>query len=193
MALIPIYHVVADYFSVDPDWTTPIVEGHVVRLTGDGDQSFVNLATTTSSIGINADTLSNTTAGTPYAANLVIGAYGPIQNPTAKTRSTENRVSDMFNETLASGEMTVYHAGGKFASDIYETIDTSDAPITYAVGDPLYSSANGKLTNENFGSAARRIGQCVLVPQEYPSGVPGTATPDGSTSLGVYLTFILEI
>ena len=193
MALIPIYHVVADYFSVDPDWVTPIYEGYVARLSGSGDQAFVHLANTTSSIGMFADTLSNTTSGTPYAANLVIGAYGPIQNPTAKTRATQNRVSDMFNETLASGEMTVYHAGGKFASDIYATLTVGAAPITYAVGDPLYSTAGGKLTNENAGSVSRRIGQVALVPQQYPSGVPGTATPDGSTSLGTYLTFILEI
>jgi hypothetical protein len=51
----------------------------------------------------------------------------------------QNRVSDMFDETKASGKMTVYHSGGEFATDQFAANVSSANP-----GDDLYA-ANGVL------------------------------------------------
>ena len=186
MALIEIYHVVADYYKVDPDWSADVEEGRLARVVESGDEEYVALATATDVLGVMGDTHSTTTGGTPYADDLVIGAHGSVANPTAKTRSTENRVSDMFNETLASGEMTVYHSGGKFATDQYDTGATNP----YTAGAKLYSTAAGLLTSDGAGDV---VGKVVKAPKAYPSGVPGADTEDGSLSLGTYLTFVLSL
>lgn len=191
MALVEIFHVIADHYATDPNWSSAIIQGMLVRLTQSGDNVFVAPATQTSVIGLAGDTQSNDTAGTKYSARLVIGASGNVASPTAKLRPTSNRVSDMFNETLASGRMTVYTSGGKFGTDQYET-QNGGSPITYAVNDVLYASANGKFTNVNGGSALP-VAKVVKVPSVYPNGVPGTETPDGSMALGTFLTFKLTL
>jgi len=189
MALIELYHVVADFYPVDPDWSTAIVEGMVVDLSATGFVAGATGAAAERAIGLAADTLASTppTAAahphTPYSAAVTINAAG-------STQWTQNRVSDAFNETLASGQMTVYHSGGKFASTEYEVL-TGAVPITYAVGNPLYVSANSRLTNV-ASTSAQVIGTVVVAPSAYPSGVPGTAVT-GSTSLGTYIQFKLEI
>ena len=179
MALIEIFHVVADEYPVDPDWSTPdLLEGLVVRLTQhDGYAARCNA--TSRPIGIAGDTQSNTISSTPYAASLIVNAAGA-------TRQTENRVSDFFKETLASGKMTVYHSGGTFATDLFDvTVDTA------VPGDILYSNATGRLTTTNGGGLI--VATCVAAVKAWPSGVPGVDTTDGSISLGDYVTFKLEI
>jgi hypothetical protein len=98
--------------------------------------------------------------------------------------STQNRVSDFFNEALASSLMTVYHAGGRFASDQFV------AGLTYVPAQVLYSNAAGLLTNVNGGGNI--VGRVVAAPQAWPSGVPGTDVAQ-SISLGTYLDFILNV
>jgi hypothetical protein len=178
MALIEIYHVVADMYDVDPDFTTDLVEGMCVRLAADGTVAPAN--TSNPVFGIAGDTQSDTQAGTPYAADLTIGADGAAQ------RSTQNRVSDFYNETLASGKMTVYTGGGKFATDQYDTTDS------YTPGAALFTDDDGQLTVDGTGTDDFNIiGRVAAAPAAYPSGVPGTDTTDGSLSLGTFLTFIL--
>ena len=178
MALIEIYHVVADMYPVDADWNgANFLEGQVAQLSAlgeaiPGDATSVNL-------GIAGDTQSNTTSGTPYAASLIVNAAGA-------TRQTENRVSDFFNETLASGLMTIYTSGGKFATDLFEATVDAAAP-----GDLLFCSANGLLTTTNGTGPV--VGVCVAAVQAWPSGVPGVDTTDGSLSLGDYVTFVLNM
>ena len=117
MALIEIYHVVADMYAVDPDWTSSeaIIEGQWVALETVSITVYAKRATGVSDvvIGVSADTMSTTQAGTPYAAQVLV-------NPAGQQRWTQNRVSDYFNETLASGRITVYTSGGKFATDRYD-------------------------------------------------------------------------
>jgi len=175
MALIEQYHVVADQYPVDPDWTTAIEEGSLVTIDANGLVALCNA--TFRVLGVAGDTLSSSASGTPYAANIIVSGSGAA-------RSTENRVSDFFNETLASSLMTVYHSGGRFATDQYVTA------VTFAPRDILYSNAAGLFTNVNGGGTV--VGTCVAAPSLYPSGVPGTAV-DQSMSLGTFLDFILDI
>lgn len=178
MALIEIYHVVADMYPVADSQT--IREGMAISLNTDGEAEAANATDVVFGIAGDNTASSSTDANkaTPYSANLTIGASGASQ------KWTENRVSDAYNETLASGKMTVYTGGGKFATDQY-------AAVTFAVGEGLYSDANGLLTNVDGGGSV--VGTVVATPTAYPSGVPGTDTTDGSLSLGTFLTFILNV
>jgi len=114
MALIEIYHVVADMHPVD-DQT--IREGMLVKLDANASVIPCNVASERP-IGVAGDntvlSASNANKSTPYSANLTIGANG------ANAQWTQNRVSDYGNETLASAKMTVYSGGGKFATDQYD-------------------------------------------------------------------------
>ena len=49
---------------------------------------------------------------------------------------------------VASGKVTVMHAQGSYETDVYET-----AVVPYVVGDDLYCSANGLLTNADTFNA----------------------------------------
>jgi hypothetical protein len=134
-------------------------------------------------LGLAGDSLSDEYKTTAYSTDLII-------SPTGKKRYTSNRVSDMFNETLASGKMTVYFGSGKFATDQYAVSDT------YVQGSPVYATAGGKLAaSAGTGSLARQVGYVAAVPTEFPSGVPGVDSPtvEMSMSLGKFLTFYLSI
>lgn len=188
MALKVIHPVVFDQLDVDPAWATAIKEGMVVRAVQNGDKTYVGLSTTTSSIGLAGDNLSTTGGSGAYKADLVISAKGPVSDPTVTTRSTQNRVQDMFNETSGSGSMTVYHSGGTFATDQYDT------NTVYSAGDALGAGNDGKVTRlSTLAGSPRRIGQVLIAPKAISSGVPGTDTDDNSLSLGNFLTFKLEI
>jgi hypothetical protein len=133
MAIIPVYHVVASYYTVHD---VVVNAGMLTRLVTNADAPEATFATGgagTRTIGIFGDTFSNTTAGTAYAANVIINGVGA-------TRSTQNRVSDMFNETLASNMITVYHSGGEFYTDQFTTTDN------FVIGDALYPTAAGLWT-----------------------------------------------
>tara|TARA_Y100000310_G_scaffold120291_1_gene119020 strand:- start:694 stop:1266 length:573 start_codon:yes stop_codon:yes gene_type:complete len=189
MALIPVQHVVADMYNVDPDFTADTIMGMAVRLIESGSNVFVGRLTAGTQLifGIAGDTQSDTTAGTPYAADLVVGSHRP--DDTAKTRSTENRVSDFFNETLASGKMTVYTGGGRFLTDQYDATDT------YVIGGSVGVVGASGLWADDGGHANSTNNPCVCVaqPAAQPSGVPGTDTSDGSLSLGTYIELVLHI
>lgn len=185
MALIEIQHVIADMYNVDPDWTDAIVEGMLVKLNANG---YVEACDTAGELvlGVAGDTQANTggaetgSSNTPYADELVINSNG------AK-RWTQNRVSDFFDETLASGKLTVYQSGGKFATDIYE--DTVDSAVP---GNLLYTSDNGKLTTASAGDE-NIVGICTAAVAEWDSGVPGIDTAKGSITLGDYVEFKLTV
>lgn len=190
MALIEEYHVTADMYPVDPNNNPNITEGQVVTLNADG-----NVVLRTAGVGwvlgIAGDsTAQETEAGelnTAYAADLVVSGSGA-------TRRTENRVSDVFNETLSSSKITVYNNGGKFHTDQYELLHENGlGTVSYFVGAALHASANGKLTADTTLAANPEVGRVVVDVREYPSGVPGTDAPDGNLSLGSYLTFHLRV
>ena len=181
MSLIEIYHVIADMFPVDPDWTDRILEGHLVTLDANGLITMATGAVNTATLGICADTLSNNGTGTPYSqwpfGTVIVGSQG-------SRWGTTNRVSDFFNETLASGLMTVYHGGGRFASDNYDELN-------YIPGQALYSTGAGHLTNVASANG-QIVGRVAAEPELWVSGVPGTDV-NQSISLGNYIDFVLAI
>jgi hypothetical protein len=146
MALVEIFHVVASQHAIG---STEIKEGQLVKLNTSAE--IVPVAAPTDVIlGVAGDTKSSSASGMP-------GIYSGWQN----------RASDYFDETGASRKMTVYHSGGEFATDQFET-DVESANV----GVKLYASANAKLTAVNGGGDA--VGVLTRAAGVYPSGVPGT-------------------
>jgi len=157
MALVEIYHVVADGYPVDSD-SLEIKEGMLVRLTSagirrvtTGDDAFV--------LGVAGDTKSTTASAMP-------GVYTGWQN----------RASDYFDETKASGKMTVYHGGGTFATDQFVDTNMTAANLGhYLIADETtgtlkYGGANmGTLYTADTPPLAQLTGAA----GSYPSGIPG--------------------
>jgi hypothetical protein len=175
MALIVEQHVVADqYITSAAVQATGMAAGQSVALNAAGEVIQATAALKAAVVGIAGDSLL-TAAGqtTAYSAEVVIGA---VDADTARSRWTSNRVSDMYDETLASGKMTVYNGGGKFwlSDDLF-----ADASAL-AVGNALEAANGGTYAV----GTTNVIAQVVGLAQEYPSGVPGTDTTDGSIALG---------
>lgn len=177
MALIVEYHVVADMYPIAED--TTISAGMIAALDSNG---FVVPAPTgtdpdQSAIGIAGDSNVSNTQTTAYSAQVTIGA---TDSSTARNRWTSNRVSDMYNETLAAGKITVYNGGGKFwiSDDLFD--DSSSVTVGNALG--ISGSTAGEweessITNDDI------IAVAVGTAKAYSSGVPGTDTADGSIEL----------
>ena len=224
MALIEVFHVVASSIRIDADNATDIPQGLLLTLDANYlvtpfDNDVAAGAGTAHCIGIAGDTRSTgVTSFTPESGSalsrnpktslegaLVTGAYGASQ------RYTQNRVSDNYNEVLASGKMTVYHSGGEFWTDQYEVVNAAGGLEGFGPAVNLYgsgaveaaaavpaadvSSRLGRLTG-SIGTAQQVIGRVINDPTAYPSGVPGTdvgftALPEGGNSLtwGNFLHF----
>jgi hypothetical protein len=193
MALLVQHFTVVDSFDVDPTATIAsnnyIVAGMVVGLNSSNYLS--RPSASVYPLGIAGDSWTNEYQTTAYSAQLVVSAGGA-------RRWTTNRVSDMFNEALASGKLTVYIGSGVFATDQY-----LKAGQTWTVGAPVYATSEGQFTS-SVGSSflTRPVGYVKAAPTSYPSGVPGAdtdpvfgaATQNGTTmSLGQFLTIHLSI
>lgn len=174
MALIPLFHIVADELPVNSSAT--IAMGSFVKLNTTGEVVQATGAASEYAYGISGDN-KGTTASLPTTNGALIGLQ------TSK-EAFVNRVSDPTDETKASAKITVYHSGGKFASDQY------DEDLTYTPGEALYVGASGKLQNTDAGSG--QVVARVVSEGAYMSGVPGVDT-NGDISLGDYLVFKLVI
>lgn len=175
MALIEKYHLVADHYAVASG--EEIIEGMFVKLNSSGEIVLADGSSGETCLGVAADTKSTSTSGLPTTNAARLGTGGTSQ-------SFINRISDTFDETKASGRMTVYHAGGSFASDQYET-------GSYAVNDSLYVSSNGKLTR-SASTSTQVVALLTKVPGAFDSGVPGIDV-NGSLTLGNFMEFKLLI
>lgn len=194
MALKEIFHLVAGEYTVHaPVAATPITSGLIVTMNA-ADEVVVPSAATQFPLGIAGDTQANAFTATvrnPESSALVMGANG------ASTRWTQNRVADSYDETLASGLITVYSGGGEFWTDQYATENAAGAAITIATADPLYHTigTNADVPAGSVVNAAESnwyVGFCTGAPQALPSGVPGTDVA-GSLSFGTFLRFVLNI
>lgn len=174
MALIEKFVVVADHYPVHAG--EEILEGMWVELNSSGEVILANGSASEVALGVAADTKSASTAALPSTNNAFIGA-------AAVSSQFVNRVSDAFDETKASGRMTVYHSGGTFATDQYTG--------TIAVNDDLYVHSTGVLT-ATPSTSAQIVAYCVKAPGAYPSGVPGIDV-NGDLTLGNYTEFKMVI
>lgn len=179
MALIVEYHVIADMYPVG---STAIKAGMLVAMDPAGTGVIIPATTALkdSVIGIAGDSaLASAAQTTAYSDTVVIGATA-TPTSTAQTRWTENRVSDFYNETTASGKITVYNGGGKFwvSEDLVTSIST------VAPGDGLKADDGGMYEEVANNADGDQVAMCVGAARTYPSGVPGTDTTDGSIALG---------
>jgi len=178
MALIVEYHVVADMYAVG---TASITAGMVISLVNNLAVPTPTGNDETTVLGVAGDSaLDQAGQTTAYSAQTVIGADG------GGTRWTENRVSDFYDETTASQLCTVYNGGGKFWV-------SEDTATTIATSDLLMRSATVAGEWNDGATAGQEVAMAVGVSQAYPSGVPGTATTDGSMSLGNFVPLVLRI
>lgn len=173
MALIETFHVIADHFPVNSS-VTNLIEGMFVKLNSSGEVIKATGGAAERSIGVAGDTKSTSTSGLPATNSSSMGAF-------------VNRVSDSYDETRASGRVTVYHSGGKFASNQY----TASPSTPYAVGLPLYVASDSTVSTD-ASTSAQIVGTVTAVPAAYASGVPGIDI-NGSLTLGNYIEFKLEI
>ena len=184
MALIVEYHVIADMYPVGG---TAIKAGMLVTLNSTG--LAIPAPTSTNpdqkAVGIAGDSkLTSAAQTTAYSDTVVIGADG------AATKWTSNRVSDFYDETVASQKITVYNGGGKF----WISTDLFDAPSSVTVGHALgCSGSTAGYWEENTVVEDDICAIAVGLSSSYPSGVPGTDTTDGSISLGTYIPVLLRL
>jgi hypothetical protein len=219
MSLIVLQHTAVDNYNVDPSYSIP-TNGRITQgmLVGLDTNSFTQKACNTiTPLGIAGDSLSDEYKTTAYSAQLIIGrgqklASGAYAAYAAPKRWNSNRVSDNYNETIASGKMTVYIGAGRFATDQYVVTDA----WTGSQGSKVYASGSGGISGTGAGlftlasTNSRPVGYVLTPPAEYPSGVPGSdgaisdgliwtdatasqATVDSSMSLGQFLQISLSI
>lgn len=146
MALIEKYHVVAAERIVAAGET--IKEGQIVSLDSSGEVVLQGSGNPVP-YGIAGDTKSTSASAMPGIAS-----------------GWQNRVSDYYDETKASGRMTVYHSGGEFATDQFASNVSSAAVMA-----TLYA-VNGVLETANTQSSGA-VAILVQAAGTYPSGVPG--------------------
>ena len=151
MALVEKFHVVAAERPVAADIT--IKEGQVVSLNALA-QVVLESATYPIPYGIAGDTKSTTASAMP---GIVAG--------------WQNRASDYFDETKASGKMTVYHSGGEFATDQFHS---NVAGVTTLLTTLYARSGVLNTVGEDAGPTSYPVARLTQVDGAYPSGVPGT-------------------
>ena len=189
MALIVEYHVIADMYPVS---STAVTAGMVVSLNTSGQivpaPVIGTLGVGKVAIGIAGDSsLDSEGQTTAYSAQVVIGADG------AGSRWTENRVSDFYDETVASQKITVYNGGGKFwiSEELFDVV----AGIVPGTRLGVSSATAGEYEDSVSATVADDDIIAIAVGDNtgYDSGVPGTDTTDGSISLGNYVPLILRL
>jgi len=146
MALVEKFHVVAAERAVATGQT--IKEGQIVSLNTSGEVVLQNV-TQAWAYGIAGDTKSTSASSMPGIS-----------------AGWQNRVSDYFDETKASGQMTVYHSGGEFATDQFAS-NVSSANV----GAALYA-VDGVLDTVDTQSSGV-VARLTQAAGSYPSGVPG--------------------
>lgn len=173
MALIPKYHTTVAMFPVDPAdvsslnsggaaGTYAIYQGMAVGLNSSG---YVKKASNSVlPIGLAGDSLAVSTSYTAYQDSILISAGG-------SKKTSQNRVSDYFNETLGSGLISVYTGTGQFWTDMFVS------GTSFTVGAVIKASNASPGFIDGSGTPA--VGICTSGPVKYPSGVPGV---DGGSS-----------
>ena len=154
MAIIPLYYVVASSLDVDPA-TLAISEGMCIAKTTLGARRATTGANDALQIiGLAGDTKSTSASSMPGVA-----------------ADWQNRVSDGYNETKASGKLTVYHGGGEFATDMFVNTNMDSTKIGHYL---KADTATGRLMYDAATKSFSSVAQLLEPAGYYPSGVPGT-------------------
>jgi hypothetical protein len=157
MALIPLYFPVVDSFDIDPD-TLDIKQGMLVALNGNAGVRRVTTGDDAKVLGLAGDTKSDTASSMPGISS-----------------GWQNRASDRFDETRASGKLTVYHSGGTFATDQF--VDTTmDTAGVYLIADESTGTLKYGGTDPHtlLNAGTPPVAMLLVAAGAYPSGVPGT-------------------
>jgi hypothetical protein len=153
MAIIPLYYVVAGSYDVDPD-TLDVKEGMCVALNGAAGVRRVTTGDDGKVLGLAGDTKSTSASSMPGVLD-----------------GWQNRVSDGYNETKASGKLTVYHSGGEFATDQFVDANVDATKV----GEYLKADeTTGTLAYDGAAKTADSVAMLIQAAGSYPSGVPGT-------------------
>jgi hypothetical protein len=168
MALVEKYHVVASVYDVDSS-TLDIKEGMFVALTANGVRR-VTTGDDGKVLGVAGDTKSDSASAMPGVGTGYISG--------GNTVNFQNRVSDYFDETKASGRITIYSGGGEFATDQWTTVVAGDIGKFLKVDE-----ATGTLTLDGTAKTADTVAMLTGAPGSYPSGVPGVDI-NGDIALG---------
>jgi hypothetical protein len=110
MALIPKFQLIPESFPIKAQET--VIMGQFVAYDAAANNGQVVLGDgavlSNKIVGVSGDTKALGQSGMPF-----VGGNG---------QGFQNRVSDGFDETKASGEITVYHSGGTFASNQFRQL-----------------------------------------------------------------------
>jgi hypothetical protein len=176
MAIIPLYYVVAGSYDVDPD-TLDIKEGMCIAFNGAAGVRRVTTGDDGKVLGLAGDTKSTSASSMPGVAD-----------------GWQNRVSDGYNETKASGKLTVYHSGGEFVTDQFVDTNMDAAHVGYFL---KASESTGTLTIDGAAKTADSVAMLLTAAGEYPSGVPGTDVNNdaalGGDNTNQYITIKLLV
>ncbi len=116
----------------------------------------------------NANVVPGTFATGTAVAFLTSAANGTVTGTTAGTVSYSYVIPGKAGDdtTLASGKCTLWLQEGEYATDVYEVATVSSGLQAYAVGAPLYASANSKLTTvvSNLGTGNTLVGYVTKSP-----------------------------
>lgn len=148
MALIEKFHVIAAERTVATGQT--IREGMIVSLNSNGEV-VVQGAANPIPYGIAGDSKLTSSSAMPGIS-----------------AGWQNRVSDYFDETKASGKITVYHGGGEFLTDQFTADVTALTPLAY---NALYA-VDGILDPANSQSSGI-VARLLKLAGQVGSGVPG--------------------
>lgn len=193
--LIPVHHIVAS--SSFPVLQTETMEpGYLVALSG----TSVSLPGSQEQTG--GLVVKCVATDTGDADENPIGLAAD-KNRAAEAEEWQNRVSDMGQETAASGMLTVYHGGGEFWVDIDAAtgesgeVQTPGGTVIRGVVDPTAVVTVGSFLRRHAGGAAEsgrmddatptNFGDPVAVvvspSQELETGIPGEFEPGATFEL----------
>lgn len=163
MALIERQFAQVASYDVDPD-TLTIKEGMLIAMNGAAGARRATTGDATKIIGIAGDTNSTSASAMPGISS-----------------GWQNRASDGYNETRASGKVSVYYGMGEYYTDQF----TQDGNLTNAnVGKFLKAEeSTGKFVYDGATKTTSSIAQLLAAPASIESGIPGTDV-NGSTALG---------
>lgn len=180
MALIPLYFPVVDSFDIDPD-TLAIKEGMLVAINGAAGVRRVTTGDDAKVLGLAGDTKSTSASSMPGVST-----------------GWQNRASDTYDETKASGKLTVYHSGGTFVTDQF--VDTTmDTAGVYLVADETTGTLKYGGTDPStlLNAGTPPVAMLLVAAGAYPSGVPGTDTNNdsalGGDNTNQYITIKLLV